>query len=271
MDGDFGTGVAWTAESVDGPAIEATSTEYLGRWNRLVSTTNWEKGRIICEWRGALLAAGLPAAACSDEAWSQRVGNVTPQHVGRLRRVYHRFGQVRDQYAGLYWSHFQAALEWSDAEMWLEGAVQNDWSVAQMQTQRGKTLSAVEAAAAEVPAPPEIDEDAPPPTELPQAISPSVAEVHDAEDEPQGDSQGMTDVLDAGDDSGPDSTFEGGPASDAVRPLENLPCLPQDLADAFEAFKLAIVHHRLAGWSEVSSDDVLAALDALEQLVLAPA
>ncbi len=26
---------------------EQTSQEFLGRWQRLVSTTNWEKGRII--------------------------------------------------------------------------------------------------------------------------------------------------------------------------------------------------------------------------------
>ena len=36
----------------------AAATEYVGRWNRLVSTTNWEKGRIICEWREALRQAG---------------------------------------------------------------------------------------------------------------------------------------------------------------------------------------------------------------------
>ena len=24
---------------------------FVGQWNRLVSTTNWEKGRIICEWQ----------------------------------------------------------------------------------------------------------------------------------------------------------------------------------------------------------------------------
>ena len=38
--------------------IEEASAEYLGKWNRLVSTTNWEKGRIICQWREALEEAG---------------------------------------------------------------------------------------------------------------------------------------------------------------------------------------------------------------------
>ena len=40
---------------VDNEAVEQASAEYLGRWNRLVSTTNWEKGRIISAWRQALI------------------------------------------------------------------------------------------------------------------------------------------------------------------------------------------------------------------------
>ena len=120
-------------------AVVEASTEYVGRWNRLISTTNWEKGRIICQWREAL-AGRRPAASCTDDAWSRQVANVTPQHVGRLRRVFERFGQVFDQYAGLYWSHFQAAIDWPDAEMYLEGAVQNDWSVSQMRHQRWEAM-----------------------------------------------------------------------------------------------------------------------------------
>ena len=121
-------------------AVVEAAAEYVGRWNRLVSTTNWEKGRIIFEWREALGQAGAPAASLSDEAWSRQVGGVTSQHVGRLHRVYERFGAVHGQYAGLYWSHFQAALDWPDAEMYLEGAVQNGWSVSQMRNQRWEVL-----------------------------------------------------------------------------------------------------------------------------------
>ena len=145
--------------AAENPLIETASSEYLGRWNRLVSTTNWEKGRIVAEWREALIEAGARRPPTTDEAWSRRVGSVTPQHTGRLRRVYQRFASMRETYAGLYWSHFQAALDWDDAEMWLEGAVQNRWSIAQMQGERSRTLGAlveenVEATAVEV------DEDA---------------------------------------------------------------------------------------------------------------
>ena len=116
----------------------------MGRWNQLVSNTNWEKGRIIHQWREALRESGAPATEYSDDAWSRRVGGVTGQHVGRLRRVYQRFGLSYPDYAGLFWSHFQAAIEWDDAEMWLEGAVQNGWSVSQMRHERWETLGTLD-------------------------------------------------------------------------------------------------------------------------------
>ena len=125
--------------------LDAASQPFIGQWNELVSTTNWDKGRIIFDWREALVEAAAPAVEYSDEAWSRRVGNVTGQHVGRLRRVYERFGTVAENYDGLYWSHFQAALDWDDAEMWLEGAVQSSWSVSIMRRTRWETLGAVEA------------------------------------------------------------------------------------------------------------------------------
>ena len=120
--------------------LDAASVPFVGRWNQLVSNTNWEKGRIIYQWREALVASQAPATEYSDEAWSSRVGGVTGQHVGRLRRVYQRFGQVYEDYPGLYWSHFQASVDWDDAEMWLEGAVQNNWSVSSMRNQRWDTM-----------------------------------------------------------------------------------------------------------------------------------
>jgi hypothetical protein len=54
------------------------------------------------------------------------------------------------------------------------------------------------------------------------------------------------------------------------RPFENLAPLPPDINEAFEAFKQAILHHKLSGWREISLGDVLAVLDSLKQLALAP-
>ena len=98
-------------ENVDQEVVDRKSQPFVGRWERLVSRTNWEKGRIIQQWRETLIAAGAPAVEYSDEAWSQRVKGVTGQHVGRLRRVALRFGGVFPKYKGLHWSHFQAAIE----------------------------------------------------------------------------------------------------------------------------------------------------------------
>src|SRR5215216_264794 len=125
--------------AANGEALDAAG-RFIGQWNRLVSTTNWEKGRIICQWRDALIAGGASTTSYSDEAWSQLVGGVTSQHVGRLRRVFQRFGEVFDQFEGLYWSHFQSSLDWEDAEMWLEGAIHNGWSVSQMRGKRWETV-----------------------------------------------------------------------------------------------------------------------------------
>ncbi len=253
-----------TAES---PAIETASSEYLGRWNRLVSSTNWEKGRIVAEWREALIAAGAAAAACSDEAWSRRVGSVTPQHTGRLRRVYQRFASMRDEYRGLYWSHFQAALDWDDAEMWLEGAVQNGWSIAQMQGERSRTLGALVAESVEATAV-EVDEDAAAAADLRPANSASMSEAQETADaEVYG-----ADASEVDGESVPyDATVSyAGDEPPPLRPFENLPALPADLREAFDGFKLAIIHHRVSNWREVSLQDVLATLEALRQLALAP-
>ncbi len=245
--------------------IEETSTEYLGRWNRLISTTNWEKGRIIFQWREALEASTAPAGSYTDEAWSRWVGNVSPQHAGRLRRVFQRFGETNEQYAGLYWSHFQAALDWDDAEMWLEGAVQNGWSISQMRHQRWEAMGAPDEKKprSEDIISVELDEDVDPEVDASadETISGTIGQVRDAdaESDPPFDADSTAVMED------PHASAE------PVRPFENVPTLPSDLNEAFEGFKLAILHHRLSGWQEISCDDVLATLDSLKALALAPA
>lgn len=265
-------------EAWDATALEAASQPFVGRWNRLVSTTNWEKGRIIAQWRAALHDAGAPVTEYSDEAWSRRVGGVTGQHVGRLRRVYDRFGQAYDAYAGLYWSHFQAALEWSDAEMWLEGAIQNRWSVSQMRHQRWDTLGAIEdqRPVDDDIVTNELDEDFEPATNA----SPSYPDTPAYDELGLGPREEGPDFGDADDTvaSGSHGGSEGAPHGEDVaestvefvRPFADLKELPEDLAEAFEAFKLAILRHKMADWQDIPCEEVLASLDALKQLVLAP-
>lgn len=253
------------------PWIEEASAEYLGQWNRLVSTTNWEKGRIICLWRERLAASDAPQQAYTDEAWSRWVGGVSPQHVGRLRRVYQRFGETSQGYAGLFWSHFLAALDWPDAEMWLEGAVQGSWSVSQMRQQRWEaTGSPAEQQPRddEVPSS-EYDEDVSPDEPQPvEAISDSTREVRDPERDEEYEEHESEDVFDAA--PGESEEDQAEIAAAPVRPFANLAPLPPDLADGLERMKLAIVQHKLAQWSEVSCQQVLDALDGLKQLAVAP-
>lgn len=124
----------------EGTIVDSNSESFVGRWQSLVSQTNWEKGKIISEWRQAKIDDSASASQYSDEAWASMVGFVTCQHVGRLRRVYDRFGETWSTYAGLYWSHFWAALDWDDAELWLEGASQSRWSISQMRKTRAQAM-----------------------------------------------------------------------------------------------------------------------------------
>jgi hypothetical protein len=258
-----------TIASLSDSLIEA-SQPFVGRWSHLVSTTNWEKGRIIVEWRESLVSQGLPVSEYSDEAWGQLVGGVTGQHVGRLRRVYQRFAKLHDQFAGLYWSHFQAALDWDDAEMWLEGAKQSGWSVAQMREQRWTTMGKLEAdrPRARDVVTSETDEDGesgqnqrPPLTGEYSEVSGPLRDGPDFGDEPSSTASGSTDWVDGAPSASP---------VDLVRPFENLPELPDDLAEAFDSMKLAILHHKRDEWQAISSADVLRTLDALKALVTAP-
>lgn len=260
-------------ELVPAAASREASLPFVGRWNHLVSTTNWEKGRIIAEWRQSLIDAKRPAREYADDAWARLVGTVTGQHVGRLRRVFDRFGKTYQGYQGLYWSHFHAALDWVDAEMWLEGAVQSQWSVSQMRRQRWEAMGAVEA---ERPLDEDIvvaekDEDVDPalvreetaqrvPDSVTEVQGPAIPEGADFGDEDEGDAQ--TRLEDAG--RAADETIP------LVRPFANLAELPDDLADAFEALKLAILRHKAEGWRQISLDDVLGALESLKELAWAP-
>ncbi|QDT76142.1 hypothetical protein [Lacipirellula limnantheis] len=274
-------GSSLTALAGDGAA-----DQFVGRWNRLVSTTNWEKGRIICEWREALIADGAAVTEYSDEAWSQLVGRVTSQHVGRLRRVFQRFGDAFDQYQGLYWSHFQAAIDWEDAEMWLEGAIHNGWSVSQMRGQRWETVGKpgetmpnddAEAAAGDDEDAPWLGEDESEMAAREGAVTGESAEVKSVEGaakrtkEEADDEEGEeAESHSGGSSSSYDDEAPQSPKKSRGRLSVEVGDLPDDIADAFEQFKLAIITQRRLEWAETTPESVLECLDALRELTLAP-
>lgn len=254
-------------------AVDAMLHEYVGRWQKLVSTTNWDKGRIICQWRDALVDAGAPATVYSDQSWANLVGNVTPQHVGRLRRVYTRFGDFQDAYPGLFWSHFQAALDWDDADQWLDNAQQCGWSVSKMRSERWQANGspADSKPRDEDIVTSEMDEDVDPRDDSDDNRDSLLDETRDT----------MRDAGDFGDDDDDDSApFDAdadrqsleamldGDDRPPARIFESVGDLPSDLSDALESMKVAIIHHRLSGWQEVSCDDVLTILKGLQKLAL---
>lgn len=267
--------------------VNATALKYLGEWHRLVSSTNWEKGRIVSRWKQAMVSAGAGPREASDEVWAVQVGQVSAQHVGRLRRAWERFGSNHRTFPGLYWSHFAAVLEWEDGEEWLRKACDERFSVAQMKHARWESMGRPGAG--------------PEAADAPATLADEEADQRLREDQPPVFHSGeMWDVLQddereaaasprratdedtvVGRNSQGDTIVEHHPEAvetplptvptvAAVRPFENLPELPADFTEAFEAFKLAIVRQRLAAWSAVPRDHVLTALESLVVLVRAP-
>lgn len=254
---------------------------FVGRWNTLISTTNWEKGRIISQWREALIEAGAPTTEYSDEAWASRVGGVTAPHVGRLRRVHDRFGEQADTYPALYWSHFLAALDWDDSALWLQGAVEEKWSVSKMREQRWKANGELESdrpngsQIVEV----ELDEDTP---NLGTAAQGGTSKDYDGDTdgiasgpayEPPdfGEETELASMPEGNHMNDANQSEEGGIATDPqmspLQPFAGLPDLPDDMADVIESLKLAILRHKSAGFEEVKPETIRRYLEACGLLI----
>ena len=268
------------------PLVNEIALEFIGFWNRLVSQTNWEKGKVIYTWRTRLIEAGLPRSIYSDEAISQRIGGISSQHVGRLRRVYEKFGRQDifphgERYKNLYWSHFQAALDWDDAFRWLDKASAEGLSVAQMRIARWEEYGA--------PAdkkPKDSDIVASEPDEDVNPGNDSDAGQLDAgpitlSDEKEKKSEPADGRSESGEDGKPDASAllqpkgsdetwnsPSGTATDILRAMGGFPSLPDDLAQPIGALKDRILDHKLSGWAEVSQDDLLVWIGALRGLIL---
>lgn len=265
------------ADAIEEEKLSELANPFVGMWNQLISTTNWEKGRIVSEWRQALIESGAKSQQYSDEAWANRVGGVTAPHIGRLRRVHDRFVSTYESFEGLYWSHFLAALDWDDAPLWLEGASQEKWSVSQMRDRRWQSLGAVET---DRPLTGDIvvvdtDED----VVMPAQGGGSTKEYGD---EPGSSSGPMTERPDFGEEGEDELTSLSGstaasaaPVFDdavaggesAVQPFSGLPELPDDLSDAVESLKLSILRHKTSGWNETDKETVQKYLNAISVMM----
>ncbi|GHT21198.1 hypothetical protein FACS189419_01700 [Planctomycetales bacterium] len=252
------------------------STPHIRKWQKLVSQTNWEKGTLILQWRNDLIAAGMPNSAYSDESWARRV-DISPQHTGRLRRTAERFAGKQKDYAGLYWSHFNAALDWDDAELWLEGAVQNGWSVSQMKVRRAETVGATEELKPreEDIYVGEIGED-PYRESTPSSVVPRTSVIGAADITEGFDADKIQDTEPVKPEKKPKK--ERQKPIEAVAAFENittavalskLQCLqlPADVMDAIEPMKLAVLNHKAAAWKEVTQAELANCFDLFKSLI----
>ena len=272
------------------PLINEIAVEFIGFWNRLISQTNWEKGKVIYSWRTRLVEAGLPRSVYSDEAIAQRIGGISSQHVGRLRRVYEKFGADDapwrgEEYKSLYWSHFQAALDWDDAPRWLKKASVEALSVAQMRIARWEEYGA--------PAdrkPKESDIIASEPDEDVNPRNDSQAEFLDtvpvalSEEKDEAKKSAAPEETPSPDDEKPENsalleakgsdepwTSPVAPTGEILRAMGDFPALPDDLARPIAELKEAILNHKVSGWADVSQNDLVVWLGALRGLALSRA
>lgn len=262
------------------PLIDEIASEFVGFWNLLVSQTNWEKGKVIHSWREKLQAAGLPKRVYSDDALSQRIGNVSPQHVGRLRRVYERFGD-REVLPNLFWSHYQAALDWDDADEWLEKASNEKLSVAQTRIARwekyGPTLQTKPRDEDIVDA--EQDEDVNPfnDSNSEEIVSgQSLKETkEDAEKETKKQKKSKKKEDELGEFGGEEEPWEAEAkagvtftTADVLDAIGKLEALPEDLNEAMESLKISILTHKLEKWETVTPILVAQYLSELKRLLV---
>ena len=263
-------------ESIPSSApLSAESRLFVGKWNRLVSATNWEKGKIIQAWREKLAESGVGEREYSDEAWARIVGDVTPQHVGRLRRTFARFGRVQRDYSGLYWSHFYAALDWHDAEMWLEGVVQGRWSVSEMRRTRWQTTQGTRGE---------------PPTEsaadlaeiadglgllqLQADVRPNSREtvdgpIYDAVPHAEHPESSPADGAPGEADQAPQAADHRPATIRLDDPYASWEDLPDDLARVVEEFKVVALRYKMGGWQEISQERLRQVLEGLLYLLQA--
>ncbi|MDR1384280.1 MAG: hypothetical protein LBJ67_10645 [Planctomycetaceae bacterium] len=265
------------AEVLQSPVVVEVSNDFIASWNRLISMTNWEKGKLIFLWRAKLAENNLPRQVYSDESLAKRIGSVSGQHIGRLRRVYERFGETFTQYTGLFWSHFQAVLDWDDAENWLTDASGNQWSVA---TMRLKRWEAIGSPAGQKPRDSEIimseqDEDVNTYNDSDTVLDGNLKSVepnrknknkdHD-KDRKKHSNNGSGDSR--ADNFSANSLGEFSSPAEAFAQMKQMKDLPEDLKEAFEQLKIVILSHKVSGWREVDPQRILTFLNAMKVVVI---
>ena len=272
-----------SADGTSPAAIESETYEsetYIGQWHGLVSTTNWHKGQIIHEWRVSLNGFGGGGGASFDETWSQLVGGVSGQHVGRLR------ARVRAIWGCLF-AIWRSILEPLSGRTRLGRRRNVAGGEPSRRLVRRRHAAAAVGNLGSDPSDEPRDGDL-----IAVETDEDFVDGSTAEKTPSTSSSGdllvedfatrkrkvppdlilvtRTKFLHASNSQSPPETSAAHRKrhGDLVRPFADLADLPDDLSEAFESFQLAILRHKAEEWQEVSLEDVLASLDALKSLAL---
>jgi hypothetical protein len=110
---------------------ETTDSEeqIITRAQSAVSQCNWVVGECAAAWTEKY------AKGRTDADFAALVG-LSADQVYQRRRVAETFGDVRETYSSLKWSHFYVALKWDDSPECLQWAEENEATVAEMKAWR---------------------------------------------------------------------------------------------------------------------------------------
>ena len=109
--------------------ITETEQELVTQAQLAVSRCNWVVGECAAKWTVKY------AKGRTDSDFAAKVG-LSPDQVYQRRRAWETFGDVRESYPALKWSHFYAALGWDDSSDCFAWAQENDATVAEMKAWR---------------------------------------------------------------------------------------------------------------------------------------
>ena len=109
--------------------VSETEEQLISTAQIAVSSCNWVVGECASKWTTKY------ARGRTDSDFAQEIG-LTPDQVYQRRRVWETFGDVREEYPSLKWSHFYVALNWDDSPECLAWANENETTVAEMRAWR---------------------------------------------------------------------------------------------------------------------------------------
>lgn len=118
--------------------MHESEEQLIERAQRALSSCNWEIGECASQW------TKRHAKGRTDADFGSLIG-LSGDQVFQRRRVWETFADVHQNYEGLRWSHFYAAINWDDAAECFQWSVEMGATVAEMKAwrraQHGEDLS----------------------------------------------------------------------------------------------------------------------------------